>query len=236
MNQRVLCFAPLFNTDGKNDASGAFQPEARAFVRLHGNGSELVLFDNTKPMEQRRDQVAATLQSRAAITNAWTGVAFFTHGWTSGIQAGFRDADVLQLAAWISKLCGAGTPTVPLYCCSTGGDVDGPANDTPGAGDHSFADRLRDQLCRLGKTAVRVMAHSTVAHTTENPNARFFDGNHSPVGGNGGYAVVGPKTELWSPWVNSLKSGDLRFRFPFMSIAEIHAELAHAAQAAQVVV
>ncbi len=52
--QRVLAFAPRFNTPGKRDATGAFQPEGRAFVRLARKGSELVLIDNRKGVPARR--------------------------------------------------------------------------------------------------------------------------------------------------------------------------------------
>jgi hypothetical protein len=47
----------------------------------------------------------------------------------------------------------------------------------------------------------------------------------SRVGGSGGFWIVEPKSELWKPWVKALKTTDLRFRFPAMTVAEIHSEL-----------
>lgn len=230
MTKRILCFAPRYNTEGKYDATGAFQPEARGFAKaLFARGEvSLALFDNAKSMVQRRADVTAVIKRSRDETGArpWTDLAFFCHGWGAGIQAGFRRQDAGLLAALAYDLCGSPiTLTVALYCCSTGQDMPETNVSAAGTGDNSFADCLRDALCRRGATHARVMAHSTVAHTTTNPNARFFDGMGSAVGGAGGYAVVSPKSGLWPLWKAQLKTGTLRFRFPFMSVAEIHAEL-----------
>lgn len=250
ISKRILCFAPQYNTDGENDATGAFQPEARAAMKVWGSGCELVMFDNRKSMAARKTQVAQALVERYPTTHlraptggkmidAWDGVAFFCHGWGAGIQAGFRNADVEGLAEMIDQLCAVGDvdsstaddvePHVVLYCCSTGEDVPETKKDTAaGTGDNSFADRLRDELCKVGLTRCRVMGHSTVAHTTQNPNARFFDGMGSTHGGTGGYPVIALKSALWAQWKIDLQKSDLRFRFPFMSIEEIHAEVSGA--------
>jgi hypothetical protein len=147
-----------------------------------------------------------------------------------GIQAGFQRKHVTELAAAIVKLCGAASATVvPLYCCSTGKDPEDDPLTAPGTGDGSFADRLRDALCAAGDADCRVMAHTTVAHTTKNPMVLFMDGMGIPDGGVGGYAPVSPKSKSWVPWKKRLReqAGTLRFRMPYMTPAEIHAELAN---------
>jgi len=47
----------------------------------------------------------------------------------------------------------------------------------------------------------------------------------STVGGVGGYYPVAPGSKLWPKWRKELRETDMRFRFPFMLVEEIHAEL-----------
>lgn len=206
----IVAFAPQFNTAGRKDATGAFQPEARAFLRVVGDGS-LVLIDNRKPEAAMRAQVLAAL-SPGTLT-----VAFFCHGLGKRIQFGFGLAHVALLA---SALAGDRNRRVVLYACNTG------KGNEPVGGDGGFADELRDALCRAGCVDCRVDAHTTAGHTTCNPYVRRFEGMGSPVGGVGGYWLVAPGSALWTKWRTALRDTDLRFRFPFMSVAEIHRELA----------
>jgi hypothetical protein len=227
-NLKALAIRPSTNTKA-NDVTGAFAPEADAFVKMFAPGSLVMPFDNTKGLPTRRAEVTRLLLAQPATKGVFDTLAFFCHGWASGIQAGFLNQHVDALATLIAGALGGDTvdhPTVVLYCCSTGTDVQDSKDEAAGKGDNSFADRLRDALCRAGMTHCRVMGHSTAAHTTQNPNARFFDGNGSAFGGTGGYSVVGPKTDIWKPWVKALQTTDLRFRFPYMAIEDIHAELA----------
>ena len=224
--QRVLAFAPRFNTAGKRDATGAFQPEARALVRLASKGSELVLVDNSKGMPTRRKELLSVIAARAG--KGFTSVAFFCHGLRSSIQLGLRSLLAPQLAAAISNLTdGAQDVVVPLYCCSTGADHDGDALSAPGTGDQSFADKLRDALCAAGAAYCRVTAHSTVGHATMNPMVVFMDGMGSLHGGVGGYAPVTPGSINWRTWKRTLRlpSSTLRLRMPYMTPEAIHAEL-----------
>lgn len=205
----ILAFAPMHNTPGKRDATGAFQPEARAFVKLHGG--IIALIDNhARPLVQRRQVHAAISEVGPSV------VAFFCHGWRTGIQFGIGMAHLDALAAAISGASYG--PTIALYCCSTGSG--------PGiGGDGGFADWFRDALCRAGADFCQIDAHTTAGHCTRNPNVRRFEGMGSPTGGVGGYYIVAPKSALWSRWRAAL-AGDLRLRFPMMSVGEIHRELA----------
>lgn len=214
---KTLCFRPRHNSPGKHDVTGAFAPEADKFLGLHGG--KVHAFDNRRPMGARRREVLEIL--RATPFANYDAVAFFCHGWATGIQAGFTRAHVRELAEAVR---GFGTD-VALYCCSTGADPQDSPKEAAGTGENSFADKLRDALCALGDVDCSVVAHSTVAHTTKNPHVLFFDGMGSPVGGTGGYYPVAPGSALWRAWRKRLRETDLRLRMPFMSVADIHAEL-----------
>lgn len=217
---RVLAFAPAHNAHGKRDATGAFIPEAKRFVAAASEG-ELHLFDNRKPFAQRRREVLGVLAEYEPVD----AVAFFCHGSMRSIQAGFGMRSVKQLAGELDGVSRSDFLVVPLYCCSTGDDPNDDPMSAPGTGEGSFADALRDELCRHDIKYNRVMGHTTVAHTTKNPHVIFFDGMGTPEGVEGGYAPVKPGTKAWAPWRRALRAGDFRYRFPFMTPGEIHAEL-----------
>jgi hypothetical protein len=222
----VLVFAPRHNSAGKKDATGAFQPEALAFARRHGvPRNQLVYVDNTLGNGDMRQIVlgaVAAFRQGATDGRPPEALAFFCHGLGKRIQFGFDATNVAELA---TSLSGAGGPRVALYACNTGKASDAEALEVFG-GDGGFADALRDALCRAGAGACQVDAHTTAGHTTMNPNVRRFLGMGSPVGGVGGFYLVhvGQK-ELWRKWRTALRETDLRFDFPFMSVAEIHRTL-----------
>lgn len=221
---RVLAFAPLHNSHGKRDATGAFIPEAHKFLNAADSG-KIVLFDNSKAFRLRRREVLWHIAEYRENKGQLDAVAFFCHGWISGMQAGFGMRSVGRLATVLHGVAGSDFLVVPLFCCSTGDDPDDDPMSAVGTGDGSFADKLRDELCKRGVVYNRVMGHTTVAHTTKNPCVVFFDGMGTPEGVEGGYAPVKPGTKSWGPWRRALRVGDFRFRFPFMTAGEIHAEL-----------
>jgi hypothetical protein len=228
--QKVLAFVPTSNTVGMKDATGAFIPEATSFLALARRGSRIYQFDNTRPLPRRRREVLAELDH--AKGEGFTAIALFCHGWMDGVQAGFLRSHAGTLAKAIHEAV-APAPNavttsviVPLYCCSTGKDPQGDPLGASGSGDDSFVDRLRDELCGVGQIECRVMAHTVKAHTTMNPMVIFMDGMGVPTGGVGGYPPVKPKSAHWITWKKALKTTSLRFRMPFMSVAEIHEELA----------
>lgn len=222
---RALIFIPEHNSHGKKDVTYAFKPEAEAFRDLCDHGSEIHTFDNRKGFKKRRDEVLAVMDERADFDT----VAFFCHGWEKGIQAGFSKNTASRLAKAILDVTNNNEQViVPLFCCSTGEDPDDDPITAAGTGDDSFADRLRDALCRDGAPDCRVMGHTTVAHTTSNPMVLFMDGMGSVHGGAGGYPPVSPKSKLWRPWKKALrdrKNNTLRFRMTHMGVGDIHEEL-----------
>jgi len=229
-DQKVLCFVPATNSHLK-DATGAFHPESAAFLK-QAKGGLIYKFDNEKELPGRRAEILAQLKQHTG--EGFTAVAFFCHGWMDGMQGGFLRKHVGELAAAIHA-CVSSKPSpvildvvVPLYCCSTGQDPQDDPLTAIGTGDDSFADKLRDALCSVGQINCRVMGHTVAAHTTMNPMALFMDGMGVPNGGVGGYPPVSPKSADWKAWKAALANpkSTLRFRMPFMTPAEIHAELA----------
>lgn len=213
-------FAPLHNTPGKSDATGAFQPEAQRFARLHGEGVSIHLFNPRESMPVRRDHVLQTIaRLRPGSLDA---LVMLCHGWRDGVQAGFRLANIPALAEAL-KPKAAPSLRVILYACDAGRDADPERDDDrqPGpGGDGGFADVLRDKLVTAGVNAT-AYAHTTEGHCTWNPFLRAFPSD----GVIGGHWLVEPGSELWAKWRRAMRETDLPLRVPFMSPAELEAEL-----------
>lgn len=230
--KRMVVFRPGFNSHGKRDVTGAFKPEMERYLDAAcTKNSVQVVINNKMSFAQRRKNVLGMLDDLLDKPYFYDGVAFFCHGWKTGIQLGFRNGHVNELADAIHHVTQHSYVDVPLFCCSTGGDVESSLT-SPGTGDDSFADLLRDALCREAwfegyPSNCRVMAHETVAHTSKNPRARFFDGMESPEGGVGGYRPVKLGGRFWATWKRELRDheGKLRFLMPHMDVAQITAWL-----------
>lgn len=226
---RVLMFAPQLNSPGLGDAD-EFRRELGHFADLHSIDDAPAIFDNRRDFISRRREVIKTLRAYAEWrpTSRIDTLVFACHGWPNGIQAGFRIPHIPMLVRALVPIS-APALTVVLYCCSNGADDDGSDADEkrPGpGGDGGFADRLRDSLCDAGVRAT-VFAHSVKGHATRNPLVRVF----VPDERAGGRWLVEPPgrdespSRLWLAWKRKLHSTDLRLRFPFMSQAQLEAEL-----------
>lgn len=206
----------------RNDYGGAFRPEAQAFARLHTVPPHAVYqIDISRDYAQRRAQSLECIRSaRARYGAPIECVALFCHGWKNGVQIGWLRAHAREVARVLAETC-ARDVRVPLYCCLTGASI------VRGAigGDGGFADTLRDELCKAGVVDCVVDAHDRKGHTTRNPYVVRFRGQGSPTGGQGGAWIVAPKTDLFRVWDHKIETTDLRFRFPFLSTAQIHAEV-----------
>jgi hypothetical protein len=224
---RSLIFTPDRNTGDRRDFTGAFAPEASAFAKLYKSGP-VIRINVEAPLRDRTDHVIAAINAGGPIDL----LAFFCHGFPEGLQLvgdraiRARSGSVLvearadttrRLAEAIAKHARPEL-RVALYACSAGA---GAVLD----GNEGFADRLRDALCAAGVTRCTVYAHTTAGHATQNPHVRMFAGDGSPVGGTGGSWIVAPGSKLWPAWRRALRT-DLRFRFPLLTLAQIHTELA----------
>lgn len=209
---------------GKPDFVGAFDPEAKGFMKLHNIPAECRLkVDLSKTEQGRRKQVMDFVKSLTDSGYRTNSFAFFCHGFANRVELGFKIANIPDLIKLVDLATGddkdiTGVFTMPLYCCSTG---DGPGKD----GDNGFADKLRDALCEAGYVDCVVDAHVTAGHTTQNSMKRRYAGLGSSHGGTGGVWISAPKSNLWAKWRNALKT-DFRFKFPYMDIAGIHDYLA----------
>ena len=221
--KKILVLAPLHNTGAKKDATGAFQPEALAFANRHEVPREQVIWiDNHLSKRAMRAAVLAEIEKAKKENGSLAALACFCHGWKTGIQFGFDRSSV----GWLAQaLAGARDVRVALYACST---AQGEGDDAAAVGgDGGFADLLRDTLCRAGAVDCQVDAHTTAGHTTKNPFVRRFQGMGSPLGGAGGFLIVSPsQKQLFAKWRRQLASTDLRYDFPFMTVAEIHSAIA----------
>ena len=204
----VIAIAPAHDSPGKHDASGAFIPEARAFVKLHGG--KLLTFDNSREPAARFVEVIDLLHGRKA-----DAVGFFCHGHKNGLQVGatLRNAHVLAAA-----LRDVGAASVPLYACDAARDNDADRSDDsePGPGGAGgFASTLSAAL-----PGVVIDAHTTTAHTTRNPHVRRF------MSGGDGAWLVEPGSPMWRTWRDALREDrDFRLGFPLMSADAIAAYL-----------
>jgi hypothetical protein len=233
VSPHTIVFAPKHNRPGRSDATGAFIPEATRFLARHGlSRKRLQLIDNTGEKSsggpaRMRKQVLDVLAAQGEVDEQLlTGVMFFCHGWKTGLQLGFRIAQVRRLAEAIAAVGGRDV-RVCLYACNAGKNVNRDDRDDleQYGGNGGFADRLRDALCEAGAVDCCVDAHTTAGHATRNPNVRRFEGMGSPTGGSGGYYIVHrTKPQLWRKWRTALRSG-MRYDFPFMETSEILAGL-----------
>lgn len=230
----TLIFYSSKNTPGKNDALGAFFPEALDFARVNDAFLYPVNCIGTSKA-YRRGVVMDRINLQP--THTLETLVFVCHGWNSGVQFGLSFRNQIDLALALAR-CSTTELRVVLYCCST---ADGPGEDsqdypdddlpgTPAPGtDGGFADQMRDLLCSFGVVNCHVVAHATAGHCCKNPFVVAFDGDGTTRGRDedayeGGKWIIDPKDALWPKWKKALK-GDLRFRFPFMSNEEIVEEL-----------
>ncbi len=206
----VLAIAPGFNSPGKHDATGAFHPEAGAYVRAHGG--RRFLFDNRRPDGVR----FATTMGAIGASSGLAGVGFFCHGFRSGLQIGATLRNVGTLAWALKGSLLPGTP-VTLYACDAARDLDADRADDLArgpAGDGGFASLLAEAL----GAEHWVDAHVTTAHTTINPYVRRFVAD-----GPGDWIVV-PGTPEFRHWADRLRTDrDFRLSFPFWTVERIRA-------------
>lgn len=214
-----LILAPAHNTGDKRDATGAFQPEAKAFRIAHREETSVKLFDNSKVMATRFAEVMAWIGN--CDPGSVDTLVTFCHGFKSGLQIGATVANAPRFAGALALAFGP-RPRIVMYSCDAARDADNDRSDDvePGpGGEGGYADRLRDELVKRG-VMVTIYAHATAGHATWNPWVRRFD----PDDLAGGRWIIRPHSSQWSAWKRALR-GPLRFRFPYLTQEEIEREL-----------
>lgn len=230
---KIAIFYSEKNSHGKRDATGAFIPEATRFGNIHNVPIDCRIPINCSKgynYANRRRQVRIGFMKAYQTIGPIEHVAFFCHGWPKGIQFGIMRSEIHKfigsIESWVSK-----SLSFTLYSClNAENDVREFIPKSIGHGtDGGFADVLRDDLVFLGYSG-HVDAHKLKGHTTKNPTVVRFrtDRVVNPyAGGVGGFWLVEPRSELWDEWIEALRDeeDDLRYRFPFMTQAEIVREL-----------
>jgi hypothetical protein len=229
--KRILVIYSSENVKGKKDATGAFIPEARAFAKLHGVPEENMLGIPAPKLAPKRRFEGVCAFLRNPPTAKVEMIAFFCHGYSSGMQFGMNKKNLRQLVGYMKADC---VPKVKLvlYACSTAStNRNSRKVNMPGT-DNGYADKLRDEMLRQGFHGGWIDAHLTPGHTTRNPFVlRFYTDN--TVDANsfeptwdlpGGEWLVSPKSALWKKWKKHVQKikGDFKFQFPFLTEAQIY--------------
>ena len=144
------------NREGKRDASGAFLPEAAHWCAV--NHGHMIRVDGERSDKEamRYDVILALTEERFEDCRQ---IAFFCHGYRSGIQFGFGGKDGAACLAAAIQGC-TDRCTVILYACSTG---------------LWFARELARQL----GDGYQVWSHDSRGHTTRNPRLVWSAGDGS---------------------------------------------------------
>lgn len=213
---------------GKKDASRVFLPES-LLVKQALESAGLVV--RVVDLVGRPEPLWAVLWTVTDLE----GLVYLGHGLPLALSsAGLRG----RVAAWeLARRMAASVPPTPprglrvtFYACSAADNPvkKGVSLDGPGT-DGGFADEVRDELCRQGCPWSIVYAHATAGHATKNPFLAAFEGRGSPLGGQGGSAVVRAKGPLWAAWKRFMADPSdepsLRHRLPTMSSDEVLAEV-----------
>lgn len=233
VDKNILVLYSNTNTHGRNDANGAFIPEAKHFAKLHAVPDKQVIGINLLINKKtRRRKTYEAIEGCYTKGDPIEAVAMFGHGWPDGIQFGFNRKHIPEFADLLAENCTPDLKVILFACLTAENDERDLMHGNVGPGtDGGFADLLRDQMVREGFETGWVDAHKTAGHTSWNPYlVRFLHSSVTDVdyGAVGGHWVVAPGSESWRSWINALKSkkNAMRWRFPFMTELQIKAELA----------
>ncbi len=230
----VALFVPKYNSK-RHDATGAFHPEAINFCKRWNIPRDNIHYiDNKLPKSVHRpgniadalldemEEVQAAAEKPIAI---WI---FLCHGYTHGIQFSIRspghrhfDPEYKKRYDRFLDIIGDhSSPLLIMYACSTSNDPNGEKDTAPGSGDGSWADYVRDDLCKKGAVFCRVFTHATAGPATTNPFIKLIDGEGVAEGGVGGQLLAAPRTtELVN--LRALLQTDFRFEVPFLTFSVI---------------
>ncbi len=205
-NERVLILIPDRDSPPKKDFTHVFLPESRLLRGAYG--SQCVVHSIQVPTvdpktltippgaKQEGFSDAARRTLTAIASGSWTRIIFMCHGWDAGFQLGFRmtkqkgldGANLEELIAALrrQRAFAPRLQTITLFACSAG-DEPASAKSSPGTGDNSIADYIRDRV------GCSVIAHWTTGHATRNPDLIFFDGSPVPLIGGVAYPERGKR-------------------------------------------
>jgi hypothetical protein len=218
-----LVFYVPTNSPNKHDGD-EFAREAAQFALMYPESRVHPIRHRKGQAERqaRMQDISLICEGHADKGSKFDSLAVFCHGWSNGIQLGFKVSDdtIDDFCTAIAECC---TPTcrIVLYCCSTAHDRDNDDREAIGPGtEGGFADELYKRLSDRGFNGHRVDAHFTPGHTTRNPYVVRFKGSYISPNYRGGEWLIDPKDDMWRKWRKALQ-GEMRFRFPFMTRREV---------------
>ena len=250
----VAVFIPRWNMPDRNDVRGAFEPGAKAFQDYYNLGHDHYVINNKQPIDARAIDLLRCLDKKVSYHEVKKTVktpqggkediylkqtqfphtfVFFCHGWVSGIQFGIRSPtpgkkftrrDEVHWHEFLHILARSDKPTVILYACSTGDDPEDDSDSSPGAGDNSFGDLLRDGLFSLGASDCRVVTHFTAGHSFLNPDIKIIDGASPSHEGAQPLYKNRKERNILKKLLDDVKTGFV-WEFPFMSRSAIEQKL-----------
>jgi len=203
-SDEVLILVPDRNSPPKRDFDNVFWPEATT-IQKHLGGPTRATIEKievpavdpntltiTGSAKQRGFERAARQCVSVIGRRSWTHIVILCHGWSTGFQLGFRvkgqkgtdEANLAALVAELRKQRKKGLKTITLFACSAG-DEPGSKKTSPGTGDRSMADYLRDHV------GCTVIAHWTTGHSTRNPDLILFEASDVPLVGGVAYPKRG---------------------------------------------
>ena len=204
------------NVKGRKDATGAFIPEAKAFAKYHGIPEENMLGVPCPGMKADKRRAMVTDFIKNGPCREIDMIAWFGHGYSSGIQFGFTKNNVFDLLDALLFKANDDLKQV-LYACSTASANKESRNIRMPGTDGGFADTLRDEMFREGFRGGWVDAHLQPGHTTKNPYILRFLCNEERVEQGGGSYLVHPNSSDWNIWSKAIRTTNLRFDFPYAS-------------------
>ena len=223
LGENIIVIYSSSDAKGKRDATGAFIPEAKAFAKHHCVPKENMLGVPCTKLKasDRREKVFSFLEAKDS--GSVELIAWFGHGWSSGIQFGINKKNVDEL---LSALDDSGRPNLKhvLYACSTASTNENTRKVSSPGTDGGFADTLRDHMWDSGYNGGWVDAHLQPGHTTRNPYIMRFICNEEYHSRGGGNWLVKPKSTYWATWRNAIQNTTFRYNFPvldFLTLDEL---------------
>lgn len=192
ISQRILILLPDRDSPPSKDHRNVFLPEASGLKKTYESEGAFVgmvqipvptVDPRTLTISSAAKQLAFEAAARASISailrEPWDRIVILCHGWNSGLQLGFRirkqkGKDKENMDSFIGALRQSAPKTVTLFACSAG-DEPASQESSPGTGDGSIGDYIRDSV------GCTVIAHWTVGHATRNPDLIVFNASPDPV-------------------------------------------------------
>jgi protein tyrosine phosphatase (PTP) superfamily phosphohydrolase (DUF442 family) len=198
----VLILTPSANSH-RRDFENVFKPESELLARAYRSAHCQIVRVPVAAVDPGTLQVLAGQRAFESAARAvlaatgngvpWSHLIMLCHGWSTGLQLGFRTArqrgrDAAHFERLVETLKTLPLKSITLFACSAGADPLSPTT-SPGSGDNSLADRLRDEV------GVPVLAHATVGHATRNPDLILFEASPTPL--IGGLRIPEPGSKLY---------------------------------------